>query len=41
VVEDTADTKHRVLPVVPANAGEMSGEELEKVAGGRVSTNGR
>jgi len=34
VVEDTADTRHFVLPVAPANAGELSAEELEKIAGG-------
>ncbi len=34
VVEDTADTRHLVLPVAPGDAGELSAEELEKVAGG-------
>jgi hypothetical protein len=34
VVEDTADTRHLVLPVAPPNTGELSDEELEKVAGG-------
>jgi nitrile hydratase alpha subunit len=34
VVEDTAGTRHLVLPLAPANAGELSAEELEKVAGG-------
>ncbi len=34
VVEDTADTKHLVLPLAPANAAELSDDELEKVAGG-------
>ncbi len=34
VMENTADTQHLVLPVSPAAAGELSSEELEKVAGG-------
>ena len=34
VIENTADTQHLVLPVAPGNAGELSIEELEKVAGG-------
>ncbi len=34
VVEDTAETKHLVLPVAPGDAGELSAEELEKVAAG-------
>ena len=34
VVENTADTQHLVLPVKPAEAGEVSLEELEKIAGG-------
>ena len=34
VIENTADTQHLVLPVAPDNAGELSIEELEKVAGG-------
>jgi Nitrile hydratase, alpha chain len=33
-VEDTADTKHLVLPVAPPNAAELSDKELEKVSGG-------
>ncbi len=32
VVENTADTEHLVLPVVPEKAEELSMEELEKVA---------
>ncbi len=36
VVEDTADTRHLVLRVAPGDAGELSAEELEKVAGGVV-----
>ncbi len=39
VVENTADTQHVVLPVAPGNAGELSIEELEKVAGGVESLN--
>jgi Nitrile hydratase, alpha chain len=35
VVEDTADTKHFVLPAPPADAGQLSEEDLEKVAGGK------
>ncbi len=36
VVENTADTQHVVLPVAPpAEAGKVSMDELEKVAGGR------
>lgn len=38
VVEDTADTKHVVLPVSPADAGEASMNDLEKVAGGLLDT---
>jgi hypothetical protein len=34
VIEDTADTKHLVLPVAPADAAELPDDELEKVAGG-------
>ncbi len=34
VLEDTADTQHLVLPVSPSATGELSSEELEKVAGG-------
>ncbi len=37
VMEDTAETQHLVLPVSPAAAGELSSEELEKVAGGANS----
>ena len=39
VLEDTAETHHLVLPVSPAAAGdgELSSEELEKVAGGVVA----
>ena len=33
VVEDTIGTKHFVLPVAPENVGELSSDELEKVAG--------
>jgi Nitrile hydratase, alpha chain len=32
VVEDTADTRHVVLPVAPSGAGELTEEELGKVA---------
>ena len=35
VVENTTDTHHLVLPVAPPEAGEVSMEELEKVAGGK------
>lgn len=34
VVENSADTQHLVLPVEPGDAGELSVDELEKVAGG-------
>jgi len=34
VVEDTAASRHLVLPAAPPEAGEMSMEDLEKVAGG-------
>ena len=34
VMENTADTHHLVLPASPPAAGELSSEELEKVAGG-------
>ena len=39
VMENTAETTHVVLPVAPNKAGEMSTDELEKVAGG-YSPNG-
>ncbi len=38
VVEDTADTQHLVLPVAPAETGEIAMEDLEKVAGGNLDT---
>ena len=34
VVENTDDTVHLVLPVKPADAGDVSADQLEKVAGG-------
>ncbi len=34
VMENTAETHHLVLPASPAAAGELSSEELEKIAGG-------
>ena len=37
VPKDPADTRHIVLPAAPDNAGEMSTDELEKVAGGRYA----
>ena len=37
VMENTAETTHVVLPVAPNNAGEMSIDELEKVAGGATT----
>lgn len=40
VVENTADTKHLVLPVAPSNVSELSIEELEKTAGGFTFTGG-
>jgi len=40
VVEDTAQTTHVVLPEAPDNAGEMSDEELAKVAGGYPASPG-
>ena len=39
VVEDSVDTQHVVLPVTPGDAGELSAEELEEVAGGFAPTN--
>ena len=33
-MDDTADTQYLVLPVDPAEIGELSIEELEKVGGG-------
>lgn len=36
VIEDTADTQHLVLPVAPAEACEVSMDDLEKVAGGKA-----
>ncbi len=38
VVENTADTHHLVLPVAPANAKELSDDEVEKLAGGADTT---
>jgi len=37
-LENTADTTHLVLPVAPNNVGEMSSDELEKVAGGELAS---
>ena len=34
VVENTADTQHLVLPVAPVETGDVSMDELEKIAGG-------
>ena len=34
VTEDTADTRHIVLPVAPGNVNKLSSEELEKAAAG-------
>ncbi len=34
VVEDTAATRHIVLPVAPNNTNELSNEELEKAVAG-------
>jgi hypothetical protein len=39
VLEDTADTRHLVLPAAPANMDELSTEALEKVVGGIVEGN--
>ena len=36
VVENTTDTQHLVLPVAAPEAGEVSVEELERVAGGKA-----
>jgi hypothetical protein len=41
VIENTADTRHLVLPAVPDDADSLSNEELEKVVGGlRNKANG-
>jgi len=40
VVENTADMQHLVLPVAPGDVGEVSIEELEKVAGGHAHAAG-
>ena len=37
VVENTADTQHLVLPMTPAEAGEISMDELESMAGGTMT----
>ncbi len=37
VIENTADTQHFVLPAAPADAGSLSIEELEKIAGGVIA----
>ena len=34
VMENSADTVHVVLPLAPGDTGEVSMDELEKVAGG-------
>ncbi len=34
VVENTADNVHLVLPAMPANVGELSDDEQEKLVGG-------
>jgi len=36
VVENSTDTQHIVLPVAPSDAGELSAEAQEKVAGGII-----
>ncbi len=38
VVENTSDTLHLVLPVAPAQAGEVSDNDMEKLAGGAQLT---
>ncbi len=37
VVEDTAETQHLVLPVIPDAFGQLPLDELEEVAGGLTS----
>ena len=34
VVENTADTMHLALPIAPDVAGEVSADDLERIAGG-------
>jgi len=38
VLENTAEIEHLVLPVMPAEVGEMSAHELEEIAGGTDHT---
>lgn len=40
VVENTGDTVHLVLPSAPDEAGEVTTEDLERTAGGLLSTVG-
>ncbi len=35
IVENTADTMHIVLPAVPSQAGDLSDEDLQNLAGGK------
>ncbi len=35
IVENTADTVHIVLPATPSQAGDLSDEDLQNLAGGK------
>ncbi len=35
IVENTADTMHMVLPAAPSQAGDLSDEDLQNLAGGK------
>ncbi len=35
IVENTADTFHMVLPATPSQAGDLSDEDLQSLAGGK------
>ncbi len=39
IVENTADTMHVVLPAVPSQAGDLSDEDLQNLAGGKKAKN--
>jgi len=40
VIENTVETTHFILPVAPNDAGELSIDELEKVAGAEIINGG-
>ncbi len=38
IVENTADTMHIVLPAEPSQAGDLSDDDLQNLAGGKQKT---